>query len=127
MKSDTKLILIHIITCFIMILLSFFCLIFSNWEIVVCVSIGSLTAIAYFLSLLKGASSINPQSSEKGWGVFLLFTILRFVLVIIGVGVSYLIIYFTGDNKMRYLNVLTSLLPLLSVNIILMICRKDVK
>ncbi len=126
MKYELKVVLIHIAICVIISLLSLIGLFFNNWELSTCVSISSIFGILYFLLLLKSGNMVNPKFDGAKTGTFLLFTFLRFGLALIGLLIPALIIHFSNPDgdKIRYLNILGSTLPFISVNIILVCCKR---
>ncbi len=126
MKYELKVMLIHIAFCVIISLLSLIALFFNNWELSTCVSISSIFGILYFLLLLKSGNMVNPNVDGTKTGTFLLFTFLRFGIAFIGILIPALIVHFTNSDgdKIRYLNILGSTLPFISVNIILISCKR---
>ncbi|MFA6796602.1 MAG: hypothetical protein WCR63_03415 [Bacilli bacterium] len=83
-------------------------LIWSNWEILACVSVGIGFGIVNYYFLISfsyrvsGDNKSSLASFMSGYG-------LRFLLQIIGLGVSVLIIFLTkeeSDSTYRYFNIL---------------------
>ncbi|MDD4532257.1 MAG: hypothetical protein PHW22_02360 [Bacilli bacterium] len=108
-KGYTKrLFITYIVLGIVAIAISTIGLIWSNWEIIACVSIGILIGIInyYFLIFFSNKVSGNDKGSltsfMSGYG-------LRFLLQVIGLGLSVLLIYLTRGNSVntfRYFNIL---------------------
>lgn len=126
MKYEIKVILIHLVISLVLSLLSLFGLFFNNWELFVSFIIATFFSVIYFILLLASGSFIEPEISDGKTGIFLLFTLLRFIVALIGILLPTLIIYLTNNdgNKLRFLNVLGATVPFLLVNIVLIVVKK---
>jgi hypothetical protein len=83
-------------------------LIWSNWEIIACVSVGVIFGIVNYYFLISSSYKLSGDNKSSmiafmsGYGI-------RFILQIVGLGISVLIIYLTMDNAentYRYFNIL---------------------
>lgn len=83
-------------------------LIWSNWEIIACVFVGILFGIVNYYFLISSSYKLSGDNRSSmisfmsGYGI-------RFILQIVGLGISVLIIYLTRDNSentYRYFNIL---------------------
>lgn len=124
MKSDKKILLTHLIICIILVLLSLIGFAFKNYYIFMCTIISSTFALLYSFSLLKGASSINPNDTNLVR--FILFTILKFFSILCGILIPALIIFFTkNNNKYDYLNLIAATIPFVIVTILVIVLKKN--
>ena len=126
MKYELKILLIHLISCLVLILLSLVGLFFRDWEIFLCITIASIFSLIYSFLLIKGSSFIKPNNDDTKAGLFMLFTFLRFLVVILGLLIPAIIIYFVDgvDNKLKFLNLIGATIPFALINVILII-KKD--
>lgn len=124
-----KVYLIQLIEVVILILLSLIGLFFSVWEILVSVSIASVFSFIYLFTLVKGMDYVGPSSSPKKAGLFMLFTVIRMVLVFISLLIPALIIKFSASevDKLRYLYLIGATLPFLVVNLTLSFVKEEMK
>ena len=120
-----KVVLLNLIICLIITLLSLIGLFFGEWPIIICTLIcGLISTINAFL-LAKSGNMTTPNGTSL---FFLLFTFLRFLLMIIGLVASALIIYFTmGEqiNTYRYLIVAIAAIPYIVTPFTLAFIKQD--
>lgn len=93
----------------VLLLLCLLGLIWGLWEIVTCYGIGLVFAGLSYYTLIETAYD-KDDSSTKIYSR----AILRYVFMILGIGVPALILYFTNqtdDTKYRYLFILISTVP----------------
>lgn len=119
-----KVVLVNALVCIVLFLLSFLGLIFNEWPLILCMAIcGIVSTINSFL-LVKSGSLTSPEGTSV---YFIIFTFVRFLLMIIGFVASALIIYFTMQetiNSYRYLLVAIGGLPYIITPIILSVVKK---
>lgn len=103
-----KLYITYLVFGFIAIAISTVGLIWSNWEIIACVSVGIIFGLVNYFFLIS--FSYKVSGNDKGsMGAFMSGYGLRFLIQIIGLAVSVLIIYLTReetDTTYRYFNIL---------------------
>lgn len=110
-KENKKILITYLIITAIIIALSTISLIFKEGILIACVSICGLCGAGVLLLHLSGKNQINP---DGGKGMFALFLLLRYFVMIIGLVISALLIKFTmpvEPNKYRYLMVLIAAIP----------------
>ena len=101
-KEFKKVIIISSIIYIVIILLSLIGLLFNEYSIIICVSLCSIVSFLNTILLLK-SSNVNP---DEGAAKFVLFTFIRYLLMVLGLFISGLIVYLTMSeeiNKTRYL------------------------
>ena len=108
-----KVVLVNALVCIVLVFLSFLGLIFNEWPLILCMAIcGIVSTINSFL-LVKSGSLTSPEGTSV---YFIIFTFVRFLLMIIGFVASALIIYFTMQetiNSYRYLIVSYIITPII--------------
>ena len=123
-KEFKKVIIISSIIYIVIILLSLIGLLFNEYSIVICVSLFSIVSFLNTILLLK-SSNVNP---DEGVMKFALYTFLRYFLMVLGLFLSGLIVYFTmGEeiNKLRYLIVAAGAIPYLITPLIISFLGKE--
>jgi type III secretory pathway component EscU len=123
---NTRVILTYTIMIVALILFSCLGLIWKDWEILACVVCGSAFGLADAVLLVKGSETLNPQEEKKT--LFYISGVLRYLVIILGVGVPALIVYLTMPNpadKMRYLNILGATVPFLALTITVTLIKPD--
>ena len=109
--SPKRIIITYVLICTILFLLSFLSILFNEWVLPLCTLTCSIFGTFVVLLLLKTHQSIVP---EGGKGIFVVYMLLRYLCMIIGIVISCLIIKFTmGENyvKTRYLMVVIAAIP----------------
>lgn len=111
LSYKNKVVFLDFIVCLILVILSCFSLFFNEPFLILSIVICSVVSIVNSLLLVKSGefTSVNGTSV-----MFVVFTFLRFFLMIVGVVISALVVYFTmpsDGNKYRYLMVLISAIP----------------
>ena len=109
----------------VLVLLSLIGLAFNEWVLIPIVALSSVCGLLTMVMLVKGSEHVT---SEGGKGSFSLFTILRFVLMAISIGLSALFVYLTmGEeaDKMRYFLAIFSAVPFLFVSVVLASVKED--
>lgn len=111
LSYKNKVVFLDFIVCLILVILSCFSLFFNEPFLILSMVICSVVSIVNSLLLVKSGelTSVNETSV-----MFVVFTFLRFFLMIVGVVISALVVYFTmpsDGNKYRYLMVLISAIP----------------
>lgn len=123
-KEFKKVIIISSIIYIVIILLSLIGLLFNEYSIIICVSLCSIVSFLNIFLLLK-SSNVNP---DEGAVKFVLFTFIRYLLMILGLFISGLIVYLTmGEeiNKTRYLIVAAGAIPYLITPLIISFVGKE--
>lgn len=111
-ESQKKVLKANLFICLFLVALSFIGLFFNEYPLILCVLICSSVNILNTFLLIKSTDA-NPDSIG---GRFIVFSILRFVLLLIGLVLSALIIYLTmGENfnSIRYIMVAIGAIPYL--------------
>ena len=125
LKENSRPIIVQLIACLVLIALSCVSLIFSVWIIIVNMTICSILSIGVLILFLVSKKAITPEGAKL---TFLLFTFLRYFLMLIGLGVSVLLVFLTmsseADTK-RYLLTLITTFPFAAVTISIMIGSKE--
>ena len=118
MKRKMRPFYVYVTICVILELLSLIGLFFNIWEITCTLGIGIVFAIVYYFLLQQGMNFIKPND-ESSVGLFYLFTLLRFLCILVGILIPALILYLTrGDtSKWRYLYLIISTVPFLGVTL----------
>lgn len=120
-QKDRRILLINSIICFVFVCLSFIGLIFNEYALIICMLICGLISVVNTFLLLKSGNS----KPEEGLGIkFTIFTLLRYILMIIGLVISAVVVYLTMGsevNKYRYLMVALGALPYLVTPIVLVV------
>ena len=93
-------------------LLSLFALIFGIYEISAILAIS--TAFNFFTILIMLKTEIRDQDQQIRISKFVLFSLLRFILMACGIFFGVLVLYFTNkdESTYRYLYALFSVLPI---------------
>lgn len=93
-------------------LLSLLAMIFGIYEISVILAIS--TAFNFFTLLIMLKTEIRDQNQQIRISKFVLFSLLRFILMACGIFFGVLVLYFTNndESKYRYLYALFSVLPI---------------
>lgn len=123
-KEFKKVMIVSSIIYISLILLSFIGLIFNEYSVVLSVSICSIISFINTMLLLK-SSNVNP---DEGVIKFALFTFLRYFLMVLGLFLSGLIVYFTmGEevNKFRYLIIAVGAISYLITPLIISFTGKE--
>lgn len=123
-KEFKKVIIISSIIYIVIILLSLIGLLFNEYSIIICVSLCSIVSFLNIFLLLK-SSNVNPN---EGAVKFVLFTFIRYLLMVLGLFISGLIVYLTmGEeiNKTRYLIVAVGAIPYLITPLIISFLGKE--
>ena len=123
-KKDQNIIFVNTIICFALVLLSLIGLCFGEYAVILCTAIcGMVSVISTFLFLKSGNST-----PEQGLGTkFAVFTLLRYILMIVGLVLSALCVLFTmGEevNKYRYLMVAIGAVQYLITPIVLTVMSR---
>ena len=123
-KEIKKVIIISSIIYLALILLSLIGLLFNEYSTILCVSICSIISFINTILLLN-SSNVNP---DEGVMKFALYTFFRYFLMVLGLFLSGLIVYFTmGEeiNKLRYLIVAAGAIPYLITPLIISFLGKE--
>ncbi len=125
---NKKIFIVQLISCICLVLLSLIGILFKNYDLVLCIGIGSICSLLYLLLLVKGGHMIHPNEEKNRPGLFYLFVLLRYLVIILGIALPCLIIHLTNKEfeTYRYLNVIGTIIPYLSCTIILAIEKKDI-
>ena len=119
-----KVVLSHALVCSLLVMLSCVGLIFNEWVLIVSMAIcGIISTVNSFL-LVKSGDLTSPEGTSV---YFIIFTFVRFILMIIGFVASALLVHFTMPddvNKYRYLLVALAGVPYIITPVILSIVRK---
>lgn len=118
-QKDRKILLMNSIICLILVCLSFLGLLLNEFALIICMLIcGFISVLNTFLFLKSGDSK-----PEEGLGIkFTIFTLLRYVLMVVGLVLSAVVVYLTMGsevNKYRYFMVALGALPYLVTPIVL--------
>ena len=96
-KEFKKVIIISSIIYIVIILLSLIGLLFNEYSIIICVSLCSIVSFLNIFLLLK-SSNVNP---DEGAVKFVLFTFIRYLLMVLGLFISGLIVYLTMGEEIN--------------------------
>lgn len=118
-QKDRKILLMNSIICLILVCLSFLGLLLNEFALIICMLIcGFISVLNTFLFLKSGDSK-----PEEGLGIkFTIFTLLRYVLMVVGLVLSAVVVYLTMGsevNKYRYFMVALGALPYLVTPMVL--------
>lgn len=118
-QKDRKILLMNSIICLILVCLSFLGLLLNEFALIICMLIcGFISVLNTFLFLKSGDSK-----PEEGLGIkFTIFTLLRYILMVVGLVLSAVVVYLTMGsevNKYRYFMVALGALPYLVTPMVL--------
>lgn len=111
LSLSKRVVIVDFIVCLVLIFLSCISLLFGEYILIVCMLISSCVSVINSFLLVKSGDSISPEGTSL---TFVIFTFLRFLLMIVGIILSTLLIYTTMSsevNKYRYLMVLIGTIP----------------
>lgn len=125
LSYNQRVLVTYAIFCLVAIALSCIGLIFNEWVIICSVATCSVFGFINAFFLLK---SSTKSAFESGKSTFLLFTLLRYVLLACGILLSALYVYLTNegpDDKYRYLFVIVGAIPFFLTSFAIMINKFD--
>lgn len=124
LKSEKKMIILYAVICIILIGLSFLSFLFNEWIMPLCTFICSIFGMIVLLLLIKSRNNITPES---GKGSFVIYMVLRFACMLMGLVLSFLLVKFTmGEyNKLRYVMALVSALPFFVTVVPFLVIKQD--
>ena len=113
----------YIIIACIFILLSLISLFFNEWILIINIFICSIFGYLTLVLLIKGGEKASDENSRGSMAVY---TIIRYVLMIIGLLISALLIKLTmiDDNSKRYILVAISAIPYFVPTISLLLTKQ---
>lgn len=126
LSYTSKVLLAYILSCLVLIALSCFSFLFNEWITPLCVLVCSICGSLNSYLLIKGSSYISANSKQ---GMFILFTFIRYLMMLIGLISSALIVYFTMGktvNDLRYLIVAVAALPYLCTSLSLAVFKDEI-
>ena len=111
LKNNMRPIKIQLLICLVFTMLSFVGLVFDEWVIIVNMAVCSILSLGNVILFVVSKSMINENGPQLSFAVF---TLLRYLLMIIGLIVSAVLIYVTMPAEvvnLRYLYILGTSLP----------------
>lgn len=111
LKNNMRPIKIQSLICLVFTMLSFVGLVFDEWVIIVNMAVCSILSLGNVILFVVSKSMINENGPQLSFAVF---TLLRYLLMIIGLIVSAVLIYVTMPAEvvnLRYLYILGTSLP----------------
>ena len=111
LKNNMRPIKIQLLICLVFTMLSFVGLVFDEWVIIVNMAVCSILSLGNVILFVISKSMINENGPQLSFAVF---TLLRYLLMIIGLIVSAVLIYVTMPQEvvnLRYLYILGTSLP----------------
>ena len=111
LKNNMRPIKIQSAICLVFTMLSFIGLVFGEWVIIVNMAVCSILSLGNVILFVVSKSMINENGPQLSFAVF---TLLRYLLMIIGLIVSAVLIYVTMPAEvvnLRYLYILGTSLP----------------
>ena len=111
LKNNMRPIKIQSLICLVFTMLSFVGLVFDEWVIIVNMAVCSFLSLGNVILFVVSKSMINENGPQLSFAVF---TLLRYLLMIIGLIVSAVLIYVTMPAEvvnLRYLYILGTSLP----------------
>ena len=111
LKNNMRPIKIQLLICLVFTMLSFVGLVFDEWVIIVNMAVCSILSLGNVILFVISKSMINENGPQLSFAVF---TLLRYLLMIIGLIISAVLIYVTMPAEvvnLRYLYILGTSLP----------------
>lgn len=111
LKNNMRPIKIQLLICLVFTMLSFVGLVFDEWVIIVNMAVCSILSLGNVIFFVVSKSMINENGPQLSFAVF---TLLRYLLMIIGLIISAVLIYVTMPQEvvnLRYLYILGTSLP----------------
>ena len=111
LKNNMRPIKIQSLICLVFTMLSFVGLVFDEWVIIVNMAVCSILSLGNVILFVVSKSMINENGPQLSFAVF---TLLRYLLMIIGLIISAVLIYVTMPAEvvnLRYLYILGTSLP----------------
>lgn len=111
LKNNMRPIKIQLLICLVFTMLSFVGLVFDEWVIIVNMAVCSILSLGNVILFVVSKSMINENGPQLSFAVF---TLLRYLLMIIGLIISAVLIYVTMPAEvvnLRYLYILGTSLP----------------
>ena len=111
LKNNMRPIKIQLLICLVLTMLSFVGWVFDEWVIIVNMAVCSILSLGNVILFVVSKSMINENGPQLSFAVF---TLLRYLLMIIGLIVSAVLIYVTMPAEvvnLRYLYILGTSLP----------------
>ncbi len=117
-------ILTYIIISLFLIALSCVSIFFNEWILIPCVAVCSLFGLINILFLIASEENVGATESN---GKFALFSIFRYISMILGMVISGLLIYLTMSEKIeltRYIMIAIAALPYFGTTISYLVSTK---